>query len=683
MATHDGYAGRVDDGDDNSETGLVRQASLGKKAKPNLVPVRSESLTARPDVAKGGIVAQAAMSAGAAGGAFAAGLGSRDVTRETTPQPSITSPTALADPSSSETSLSSMEKEAGPRGRTRADVVGSTEIFGDMKPIRTQSPVNRTGSPYAPKLSSPLSPNANVPVSRLNGARSPGNPAESAQMAAIMGGLEKGGALDKDTAAALKSPRSGFGDKAGVRRPPRLNVDAVRDAEARGSLTSLPDLIRRATRLAANLDRGKTASRLGMDWFLADAKKEDMDDLRKSGTGSLSDILASFPPPGVATPTGNRSPAGNRNNAWPTYNARDVTADDLDPRFVFEKPGERKRRKTCCGMPKWAFIILCIILFLLIVAAVVVPVTLIVIPREKNTKNAANTALAACQKSLPCENGGSSTITANGTCSCLCANGFSGSRCTTAGDSSCTKTSVGSTDATVGNAIPRLIDSSESNFSIPLDAEKVLSGFSAADLSCATQNALITLNGQSTSQRRSLNGLYVPLSFERNPFIPAHKKVTSPQPTALARRGDSSTATVNGVLVAASQSAAPSTAVDAASDASATVSAASATSTAATMASVSNTDSSADKDFARICILFVLQETGSFSDATDAQGVMSKWFGEADTTTGGNDALENARNISLGSSGWTMDLADLRVTTSNGTTYGAISTSNKGVKVDS
>jgi hypothetical protein len=40
-------------------------------------------------------------------------------------------------------------------------------------------------------------------------------------------------------------------------------MDAVRDAEARGSLTSLPDLIRRATRLAAMMDRGKRpASRL-------------------------------------------------------------------------------------------------------------------------------------------------------------------------------------------------------------------------------------------------------------------------------------------------------------------------------------------------------------------------------------------------------------------------------------
>ena len=42
-----------------------------------------------------------------------------------------------------------------------------------------------------------------------------------------------------------------------MRRPPRLDIDAVAEAEARGSLTSLPDLIRRATRLAASLEKGK------------------------------------------------------------------------------------------------------------------------------------------------------------------------------------------------------------------------------------------------------------------------------------------------------------------------------------------------------------------------------------------------------------------------------------------
>lgn len=60
------------------------------------------------------------------------------------------------------------------------------------------------------------------------------------------------------------NPRAMSEKRPGTKRPPKLDIDAVRDAENRGSLTSLSDLIRRATKLATNLDRDKTASRLGM-----------------------------------------------------------------------------------------------------------------------------------------------------------------------------------------------------------------------------------------------------------------------------------------------------------------------------------------------------------------------------------------------------------------------------------
>lgn len=60
----------------------------------------------------------------------------------------------------------------------------------------------------------------------------------------------------------------GFSRLSAIRRPPRLDIDAVRNAETRGSLTSLPDLIRRATRLAASLDKGRRpASRFDLDDF--------------------------------------------------------------------------------------------------------------------------------------------------------------------------------------------------------------------------------------------------------------------------------------------------------------------------------------------------------------------------------------------------------------------------------
>jgi hypothetical protein len=112
-----------------------------------------------------------------------------------------------------------------------------------------------------------------------------------------------------------------------------------RTPSARASLTSLPDLILRAGRLANNLDRGRTASRLGMmDWLSAapDSSRatsssaldhettapsshhldpsyralQHTSDISSTQThtsaAGTSDIIASFPPPsaGIAGPNG-------------------------------------------------------------------------------------------------------------------------------------------------------------------------------------------------------------------------------------------------------------------------------------------------------------------------------------------------------------------------------------------
>jgi hypothetical protein len=69
------------------------------------------------------------------------------------------------------------------------------------------------------------------------------------------------GALAKETEVLPRAMPTMSDKRPGGRRPPPLNMTAVRDAEKRGSLTSLPDLIRRATKLATNLEHGRTASR--------------------------------------------------------------------------------------------------------------------------------------------------------------------------------------------------------------------------------------------------------------------------------------------------------------------------------------------------------------------------------------------------------------------------------------
>lgn len=306
----------------------------------------------------------------------------------------------------------------------------------------------------------------------------------------------------------------GLAERAGMRRPPRLDIDAVRDAEARGSLTSLPDLIRRATRLAANLDRGKTASRLGLDFWESGAP--DKRNVRQSG---LSDMLAAFPPPGQDTPLRSGTPnASNRMSPWPSAGA----SSRNDTGMSNEKHGRRRR---CCGMPMWTFITLLIVLIFLIAAAVIVPVVLVVIPNQNksttsvgqdsqgntgsnnngatSTSTAGVTAPAAssgsnkCDGILTCQNGGIAILNSDRSCNCVCINGFTGRTCTNNDATGCTTTSISGTtnNATVGSGIPRLITAANNDFNIRLDATSILSLFSNLALSCAAENALITFNG--------------------------------------------------------------------------------------------------------------------------------------------------------------------------------------------
>ncbi|KAI4120523.1 MAG: hypothetical protein LQ338_006960 [Usnochroma carphineum] len=128
-----------------------------------------------------------------------------------------------------------------------------------------------------------------------SGTASPITPVDP-RVAKILGGLEKGGALSTAATTPMTSTQPSMSDKGG-KRPTRLNLAGVQQSEPRGSATSLPELIRRATRLASNLDRGRTASRIGMLEML---DKENSK--HPSRSGSISDILAAFPTPSLHTP---------------------------------------------------------------------------------------------------------------------------------------------------------------------------------------------------------------------------------------------------------------------------------------------------------------------------------------------------------------------------------------------
>lgn len=613
--SEDGRESRAGDHDDQS--GLVRKASLGRRTKPSLTTIKSgDSLRAEDRAAskKKGMVAQAAVAAGAAGGAFAAGLGaSRDLSgnssRESAglPNGSLSNGTGLLDPSSSSSeSVDSIKNSKG-------------KLVRELKPVSS-----------LPRLRSPLAPTDSKP------AHSPRD-------------LEKDGVTTPTHPLQMPTRQTSLADRVGSRRPPRLNVDAVREAEARGSLTSLPDLIRRATRLAANLDRGRTASRLGIDFFDAgDIEKAKAEHNRRSG--SLSDILASFPPPGLTTPTGDHTPT-RRISRWPSGLALAERASMQET----EHSKSQGHGRRCCGMPLWGFIILLIVLLLLVAAAVVIPIVLIVLPKIRNQHNAtapATTQAGQCAASVTCQNGGVAIMNPDSSCSCLCTNGFTGSHCATSSDAACMTTELaGTNNATIGSAIPRLLNDAQNNFSIALDASLLLSLFSSTNLSCTSENALVTFNGLS-SRSVEFNLPLLEILSSKTYSLPALPTITPHLANRQLRRRQNAV-TSDGIIYEASATSRPT----------ATTSCASATASSSSVPTTLPVSSNATAlDFARIGVLLVLQESRKLETAVNAQEALQTFL---------ESNSNNAKNVSLGS-GFNINLINFKVGLSNGTVVQAI-----------
>ncbi|KAJ8114602.1 hypothetical protein OPT61_g3547 [Boeremia exigua] len=422
-------------------------------------------------------------------------------------------------------------------------------------------------------------------------------------------------------------PRSNtLADRVGFRRPPRLDMDTVRDAEARGSLTSLPDLIRRATRLAANLDRGKTASRLGLDFWETGAPEQK--NVRKS-QNSLSDMLAAFPPPGQETPLRSGTPAGGNLMAeWPSSGAATRSAG-ANQGYGSEKPAKSRRR--CCGLPFWTFITLLIVLLFIIAAAVVIPVVLVVIPNQNKSTSAVQDNQGNSKPGAPaptsspgggssgCQNGGVAIQSADQSTTCVCINGFTGTTCGTNDETGCTTTSIMGTanNATVGSGIPRIVQSASNDFNVPLDATRILSLFSSLSLSCAAENALITFNGLASrsvpSVHQSIN-MGSTLATRSLPFLPLLHSIRQ---------------------VEARQDATPIS---------------------------SNTTA---VDFARVGVLFALQQDGKLDTAATAQEKVQ------DFLTNNRNGNSNTNTVNVGP--FTMDLVSLTIKFDNGTVIGAAS----------
>ncbi|KAJ5427929.1 hypothetical protein N7445_009383 [Penicillium cf. griseofulvum] len=416
---------------------------------------------------------------------------------------------------------------------------------------------------------------------------------------------------DSPSDARLEKELEAFGDlpqaaptmsdnRPGGRKPPALNMHALRDAEARGSLSSLTDLIRRATKLATNLDHGRTASRADLAGG-GEAEFRAGKGNRKRNSGSISDMLASFPPPGLATPEDRAS--------WPVFFGRSNLRNVEQLNSSDDDPNAPRRRKMCCGMPRKIFILICIAIFIVVILAVLLPVFLVAVPREQ--------ANSPCAEKNPCENGGVS-VSGGTECSCVCSNGYTGSQCNIAGDGSCTTALIDNgSNATMGSALPALFEQSKEKFGITLDPVTIMALFSMNDISCKTENALVAFSDvsrENTSKaRRSVHQIA--------DSVPSVSK-TDPTPVLAVR----SEATMNGILYddsGASESATATpkpTQTESATSSSTTNVSFQSTST---KANASNSTATSVPEhvvgFSRTAVLYILQNTGSLDSALSSE----------------------------------------------------------------
>ncbi|KAH6651900.1 hypothetical protein BKA67DRAFT_521570 [Truncatella angustata] len=464
----------------------------------------------------------------------------------------------------------------------------------------------------------------------------------------MLGAFQAASASDPSSITKAASPQP-FRLSA-LRRPPRLDIDAVRAAEARGSLTSLPDLIKRATRLASMMDRGKRpASRFDDLDF---PEEIYADDLEKHQSG-LSDMLAAFPPPAQANMS--RRSMRQSTTSWPlAFNGRKSTMGSpfgrgqaADNRSPNSDQSQQKKGRRCCGLPLWGFLVLMFALLVVIAAAIIVPLEFFVIQKRDDNTVTAQPELSDCQNQLSCANGGTNVVT-DGVCSCICTNGFTGNDCTTSSSAGCTTTSLTSSDSTLSNvtlgqSIPRLIQEGQTNFSLPLSATTILSKFNSANLSCVAENALVTFDGSSTrSTTIIVSTLTEPLTTGTFSTVFATTLSNSASST------NTDTTTTTTITTYAPGGTGTSTGTS-------TITSATSTSTASPTSAFSVTDQVLD--FARVAVLFVLQSK-TVQDGVNAQSTLQKFFTSASSTDG--VTIAQAQNVSIGGSN-TVDLVNFKV----------------------
>ncbi|KAM0333538.1 hypothetical protein ACHAQA_002203 [Verticillium albo-atrum] len=336
---------------------------------------------------------------------------------------------------------------------------------------------------------------------------------------------------------------------------------------------------------------------------------------------------------------------------------------------------EKKKRRRCCGLPLWAFILLLLLLLGIVAAAIVVPLHFFVFKNNDQNNNQPEPALSSCEAQLNCENGGTNVV-ARDVCSCICTNGFTGSTCAVAGATGCTTTNLvlmadegNISNVTLGQAIPRLIQQAQNNFTIPLMGTTILAKFNQESLSCIAQNSLVTFDGRSTRTGGADSEVLIddedgignnrdseqPAAFEQIPFL----TITPPYRVTTMVTG---TVTVTTTITAFP------------SDPPRTITPVPVTTTAPTATSSVPAPTATFMvteevlDFARAAVLFVLQER-TLEVATESQTSLQRFFAEA--SRGSQDAgdgvtQEMATSVRL-ADGVSVDLVHFLIDISSGT----------------
>jgi hypothetical protein len=355
----------------------------------------------------------------------------------------------------------------------------------------------------------------------------------------------------------------------------------------------------------------------------------------------------------------------------------------------------------------WGFIVVISITLIVVIAAIVVPLEFFVI-RKQNAGQDAQPALQACQSQLTCQNGGTNVVN-QGVCTCICTNGFTGFDCSSAGATGCTTTSLtGDTNinnVTLGDAIPRLIAQASANFSISLSPTAILAKFNAGNLSCAAENALVTFDGQSMRQGDALAEVTDP-SGSSNAAVVGDLDVVDGVAfdVVTVSEGPSTTVTFDEPTIEPSVPVANNLAADAGFSTiitapttfstyfattitfprpTSTITPTTTRTITTTLSSSASTASPTSSftvteeilDFARVAVLFILQED-SLKDAEIAQSALQRLFTTASvarTNNGNGVSLDQARNVTLGG-GNSVDLVQRRVD-SGGNLVGRIASS--------